>query len=107
MSNFFMFNPTKANDLARFQGTLTGTMAGNARVTGTATAPTEAFNQAGYYAFQDADTGIFQLKKLQENSLNTNEWYSQSLDNTFSFKNNSSTASDMLSSYISSNFFCV
>ncbi len=103
MSNFIMFDPTKANQLGRFQGTLIGSMAGHARVTGTATAPTEAFNQGGFYALQDTDTGLFQLQQLGKSSINTNEWYSQSLKNTFSFKNNSASifSSDSLSNNMS------
>lgn len=90
------FNPSTANDLARFQGTLAGIQAGNASYTGVATAPTSIYNQAGYHAFTN-DDGTISLRKDADESLFTKKWYDQTSDTTFDFSgtqsaNNSSSA---------------
>ncbi|MCD8024110.1 MAG: hypothetical protein LUE64_01080 [Candidatus Gastranaerophilales bacterium] len=92
--SYVMFNPTDATKVASFQGALAGTMAGQASITGVGTAATEVYNQSGYYALQDTDTGEISLQKLGNESLFTNEWYSQSLDTTFDFSDSDATSVD-------------
>lgn len=82
------FDPKLAGDLAKFQGTLAGTLAGRATHVGVAMAPTSIYNQAGFYALQDTDTGYIHLEKLHNDSLYTNQWYDQGLGKDFDFSNN-------------------
>jgi len=89
--SYTFFDPSNANKLAEFQGRFAGVQAGNASVTGVSMAPTSIFNQSGYYALQDSDTGYVTLKKLSDDSLYTNEWYDQGTSQTFSFENSKST----------------
>ena len=84
--SFTFFDPSQANELATFSGTL----AGNAAYIGVAQAPTSVFNQAGYYALQDSDTGNISLKKLGTESLYSGEWYDQSTKQVFEFKDDKS-----------------
>ncbi len=84
------FNPSTANDLARFQGTLAGIQAGNASYTGVATAPTSIYNQAGYHAFSN-DNGTISLIKDADESLFTKKWYDQTSNTTFDFSGTQST----------------
>ncbi len=80
---FTFFNPQDANNLAKFQGTYAGIQAGNAYYGGVATAPTSIYNQAGYYALQDTDSGEIKIKKLADDSLFTHKWYDQTSGNQF------------------------
>ncbi len=92
--SYNFYNPTTTNNLAKFQGTLAGIQAGNAYYGGVATAPTSIFNQAGYYALQDNDTGMVSIKKLANDSIYTNKWYDQVTGNTFDFSGTQSTSND-------------
>ena len=85
-----MFDTSKATELAEFQGRFAGIQAGNTTVTGVAMAPTSIYNQAGYYALQDEDSGYLTLKKLSNDSLYTGEWYDQSTKQVFEFKDDKS-----------------
>lgn len=89
MGNYVLFNPSKANELAKFQGSLAGAQAGNAYYGGVAVAPTSIMNQSGYYALQDTSTGQISVKKLANDSLFTNQWHDQSTGNKFNFSNSS------------------
>ncbi len=80
-----LFDTSKATELAKFQGTFAGIQAGNASYTGVAMAPTSIYNQAGYYAFQDSDTGYISLQKLSDDSLYTYNWYDQGTGTIFDF----------------------
>ena len=82
-----MFDPSKATELAEFQGRFAGIQAGNATITGVAMAPTSIYNQAGYYALQDSDTGYVTLQKLADDSLYTQQWYDQGTGTIFDFSN--------------------
>ncbi len=84
-TNYTMFDPNKATQLAKFQGGLAGIQAGNASITGTAMAPTSIYNQAGYYALQNQNTGYVDLVKLQNESLYSNNWYDQGTSTIFDF----------------------
>ncbi|HIS54250.1 TPA: hypothetical protein IAA82_04765 [Candidatus Galligastranaerophilus gallistercoris] len=84
------FDPSLATDLAKFQGTLAGTLAGRATQVGVAMAPTSIYNQAGYYALQDTDTGYVTLQKLHDDSLYTKQWYDQGLGTEFDFSQSTS-----------------
>ncbi|MDO5436668.1 MAG: hypothetical protein Q4F80_00525 [bacterium] len=79
------FDPSTATDLAKFQGSFAGYQAGNATVTGVAMAPTSIYNQAGYYALQDSDTGYVTLQKMADDSLYTKQWYDQGTGTIFDF----------------------
>ncbi|HIS54249.1 TPA: hypothetical protein IAA82_04760 [Candidatus Galligastranaerophilus gallistercoris] len=83
--SYTFFDPSNATDLAKFQGTLSGTLAGNASYVGVGCAPTSIYNQAGFYAVQDSDTGYVKLQKLHDDSLYTKQWYDQSLGTIFDF----------------------
>ena len=87
---YTFFDPSKTNELAKFQGGFSGALAGNAGYIGVAQAPTSVFNQAGYYALQDEDSGYLTLKKLSNDSLYTGEWYDQSTKQVFEFKDDKS-----------------
>ena len=93
MADFIMFDPSRANDLAQFQGGLIGTMAGRATYVGIGNAMTETLNQNGLYAFQNAETGDLALQRLHNDSIYTNDWYSQSMKQPFTFKNDKSVFS--------------
>ena len=82
------FNPNTANDLAKFQGTFVGIQAGNAPTLGTAVAPTSVYNQAGFTAVQDTDTGYVTLQKTGGESLFTGQWYDQGTGINFNIANN-------------------
>ena len=83
--SYTMFDPSKATELAEFQGRFAGIQAGNASATGVAMAPTSIYNQAGYYALQDSDTGYVTLQKLADDSLYTQQWYDQGTGTIFDF----------------------
>lgn len=83
--SYTYFDPSTATDLAKFQGTLSGIQAGNASYVGVACAPTSIYNQAGFYAVQDTDTGYVKLQKMHDDSLYTKQWYDQSLGTIFDF----------------------
>ncbi len=85
--SYTMFDPSKATELAEFQGRFAGIQAGNATITGVAMAPTSIYNQAGYYALQDSDTGYVTLQKLADDSLYTQQWYDQGTGTIFDFSN--------------------
>ncbi len=87
---YTFFDPSQVNELAKFQGGFSGALAGNAAHIGVAQAPTSVFNQSGYYALQDSDTGYLTLKKLGNESLYTGEWYDQSTKQVFDFKEDKS-----------------
>ena len=113
--SYTMFDTSKATELAEFQGRFAGIQAGNTTVTGVAMAPTSIYNQAGYYALQDTDTGYVTLQKLADDSLYTQQWYDQGTGTIFDFtnggqgivntrpttsqNNNSMSASDIANSY--------
>ena len=84
--SYTFFDPSQVNELAKFQGTFSGALAGNAGYIGVAQAPTSVFNQGGYYALQDSDTGYLTLQKLADESLYTGEWYDQTTKHDFEFK---------------------
>lgn len=83
--SYTFFDPSQANELAKFQGSFAGAQAGIALHTGVAKAPTSIYNQMGYYALQDSDTGKVTVKKLADNSIYTKQWYDQGTGNTFNF----------------------
>ena len=89
--SYTFFDPSSATDLAKFQGTFAGIQAANTSTTGVAAASTSIFNQAGYYALQDTDTGNVTLQKLADDSLYTGEWYDQTTEQTFDFESSDST----------------
>lgn len=93
-SNYVFFNPSEANQLAKFQGSLSGIKAANSTITGVAQAPTSVFNQAGYYALQDTNTGYVTLQKLADDSLYTKQWYDQGTSTPFDFSGNTGTSFD-------------
>ena len=116
--SYTMFDTSKATELAEFQGRFAGIQAGNSSVTGVAMAPTSIYNQAGYYALQDSDTGYVTLQKLADDSLYTQQWYDQGTGTIFDFsdggvgivntrpttsQNSSMSASDIANSFDSSN----
>ena len=78
------FNPSTANDLAKFQGTLAGIQAGNAAFIGVATAPTSIYNQAGFHVFTN-DNGMLSVRKDADESLFSHQWYDQNTGVTFNF----------------------
>ena len=84
--SYTMFDTSKATELAEFQGRFAGIQAGNSKVTGVAMAPTSIYNQAGYYALQDTDTGYVTLQKLADDSLYTQQWYDQGTGTIFDFR---------------------
>ncbi len=98
--SYTFFNPSSANELAKFQGTFAGIQAGLASETGVATAPTSVFNQAGYYALQDTETGEVSLQKLASDSIYTGNWYDQGTGQQFDISTSGSTFD---SSQLSSN----
>lgn len=87
-TNYRFFDPSTATDLAKFQGTFAGIQAGNASVTGVASAPTSIYNQAGWYAMEDTNTGLVTLQKLSNDSLYTKQWYDQTSGTIFDFTDN-------------------
>ncbi|MCD8024111.1 MAG: hypothetical protein LUE64_01085 [Candidatus Gastranaerophilales bacterium] len=92
------FDTTNATEIAQFQGTLAGIQAGNASVTGVGTAATSVYNQSGYYALQDTDTGYVTLQKLGNESLFTGSWYDQTTGTTFDFSSTGTTVNSTSSS---------
>ena len=86
-----MYDVSSSTELATIQGTLAGIQAANTDITGVAAASTSIFNQAGYYALQDTDTGYVTLQKLADDSLYTGEWYDQTTGQTFDFESSDST----------------
>lgn len=79
------FDPSTANELAKFQGSFAGIQASNTTTCGVAMAPTSIYNQAGYYALQDTSTGYVQLQKMHDDSLYTKQWYDQGTGTIFDF----------------------
>ncbi len=84
--NFVFFDPQKSFQLGKFQGSMAGAQAGHAAYIGTAYAPTTIFNQGGFYALQDTQTGYVHLNKLHNDSMYTQNWYDQNTKTVFDVK---------------------
>lgn len=92
VNNYTYFNPSTANDLAKFQGTLAGIQAGNAPMIGVAVAPTSIYNQSGYHAVQDPNNpGYVHIIKDADDSLYTRKWYDQTTGTNFDFSGTQAT----------------
>ncbi len=86
--SFQFYDTSKANELAKFQGKIAGIQAVSAPITGTASAATSIYNQAGYFAMQDTDSGLVSLQKLAQDSTFTGQWYDQNSNSIFDFSKN-------------------
>lgn len=86
-----IFNPRNATNLAKFQGSFVGVQAGHAHMLGTSVAPTSVFNQAGYTAYQDTNTGYINLQKTGGESLFTGKWYDQNFNINYDVNPNTNT----------------
>lgn len=84
-NNQIYFNPNKSLEIAKLQGNIAGREAGHPDQFGVAAAPTSIYNQGGYYAMHDTESGSIYLQKMHPDSIYTSQWYDQGSQTIYDF----------------------
>ena len=87
-NNQIYFDPNKSLEIAKLQGNIAGREAGHPDQFGVAVAPTSIYNQGGYYAMQDTESGSIYLQKMHPDSIYTSQWYDQGSQTIYDFSPN-------------------